>query len=220
MPAYWHKNIGGYHAAKLQRYQDIIDRYISKSDMKILDMLNTKYIIQKKENAEVFSNNPNAMGNAWFVDSLKIVDNANQEIDEIGKTNVRTTAIINKQFNDYVKSFDPLPLGDISLSSYAPDRLEYKYKSSEEGFIVFSEIWYGEKNGWKAYIDGKPADFIRANYVLRGMKVPAGDHKIVFEFKPRSYIMGENISLFSSLLILLLGAGYLFYIFYYKKKKA
>ncbi|MBK7094147.1 MAG: hypothetical protein IPH57_03450 [Saprospiraceae bacterium] len=150
MPAYWHKNIGGYHAAKLQRYQDIIDRYISKSDMKILDMLNTKYIIQKKENAEVFSNNPNAMGNAWFVDSLKIVDNANQEIDEIGKTNVRTTAIINKQFNDYVKSFDPLPLGDISLSSYAPDRLEYKYKSSEEGFIVFSDIWYGEKNGWKA----------------------------------------------------------------------
>jgi hypothetical protein len=220
MPAYWHKNIGGYHAAKLQRYQDIIDKYISKGDRKVLDMLNTRYIIQKKENTETVSKNPDAMGNAWLVDSIKMVPDANEEIEAIGKTNLKTTAIINQEFNDYMKNFDPDPTGKIMLTSYSPDKLEYKYKVDGAGFLVFSDIWYGEKNGWKAYIDDKPADFIRANYILRGMKVPAGEHKVVFEFKPRSYIMGEKISLFSSLLILLLGAGYLFYIFYYKKKKA
>ena len=220
IPSYWHKNIGGYHAAKLQRYQDIIDRYISKSNMRVIDMLNTKYVIQKKDDTEIFSNNPNAMGNAWFVDSLKIVENANQEIDDIGTTNVRSTAIVHKEFNEYIKSFSPNSPGEIKLTSYAPDRLEYQYNAGAEGFVVFSEVWYGEKDAWKAYIDDKPADFIRANYILRGMKVPAGDHKVVFEFKPRSYYMGENISLVSSLLMLLLGAGYLFYHFYYKKKQA
>jgi hypothetical protein len=220
IPAYWHKNIGGYHAAKLQRYQDVIDRYISKSNMRIIDMLNAKYFIQKNDNSEVYSANPNAMGNAWLVDTIKLVDNANQEIDEIGTTNVRSTAIVNKEFSDLIKSLDPDPSGSVKLISYAPDRLEYECRAVGEAFIVFSEIWYGEKNGWKAYIDNKPADFVRANYILRGMKVPAGDHKVVFEFKPRSYIMGEKISLFSSLLILLFGAGYLFFIFYYKKKKA
>jgi hypothetical protein len=220
IPAYWHKNIGGYHAAKLQRYQDVIDRYISKSNMRVIDMLNAKYIIQKKDNTEFFNVNPNAMGNAWLVDSIKMVDNANQEIDAIGTTNVRATAIVHKEFNDYIKSLDPDPSGEIKLTSYSPDKLEYQSKTNGESFAVFSEVWYGEKNGWKAYMDGKPADFIRTNYLLRGIKIPAGDHKITFEFKPGSYFIGEKISLFSSILILLLGAGYLFYQFYYKKRNS
>ncbi|MGE5356873.1 MAG: hypothetical protein ACM3PT_11610 [Deltaproteobacteria bacterium] len=220
IPAYWHKNIGGYHAAKLQRYQDVIDRYISKNNMRIIDMLNTKYVIQKKDNAESFSVNPNAMGNAWLIDSIMVVDDANKELDAIGNTNVRSTAIVHKEFSEYVKSLEPDPAGEIKLTSYSPDRLEYKCKANGQAFAVFSEIWYGEKNAWKAYLDDKPVDFIRANFLLRGMKIPAGDHKIVFEFKPRSYIMGEKISLFSSLLMILLGAAYLFYIFYYKKRNA
>ena len=126
MPAYWHKNIGGYHAAKLQRYQDVIDRYISKSNMRVIDMLNAKYVIQKKDNTEFFNVNPNAMGNAWLVDSIKMVDNANQEIDAIGTTNVRATAIVHKEFNDYVRSLDPDPSGEIKLTSYSPDKLEYQ----------------------------------------------------------------------------------------------
>jgi uncharacterized membrane protein YfhO len=149
-----------------------------------------------------------------------MVDNANQEIDAIGTTNVRATAIVHKEFNDYVKSLDPDPSGEIKLTSYSPDKLEYQSKTNGESFAVFSEVWYGEKNGWKAYMDGKPADFIRTNYLLRGIKIPAGDHKITFEFKPGSYFIGEKISLFSSILILLLGAGYLFYQFYYKKRNS
>jgi hypothetical protein len=218
MPSYWHKNIGGYHAAKLQRYQDMIEKYISKGDMQVLNMLNTKYVIQKKDDAEFFSQNPGAFGNAWFVDSLKFVDNANQEIDDIAKTNVRTTAIINKEFENKLKNFDPNANGQIKLTSYSPNKLEYIVQNDNDGFAVFSEVWYGEKGAWKAYIDDKPTDFVRVDYILRGMKVPSGNHKIKYEFKPASYIMGEKISLFSSLFMLLLAIGYLVYYFYKRKQ--
>lgn len=218
MPSYWHKNIGGYHAAKLQRYQDMIEKYISKGDMQVLNMLNTKYVIQKKENTEFFSQNPGAFGNAWFVDSLKFVENANQEIDDIAKTNVRTTAIINKEFENKLQNFDPDANGQIKLTSYSPNKLEYSVQNANDGFAVFSEVWYGEKGAWKAYIDEKPTDFVRVDYILRGMKVPAGNHKIKYEFKPASYLMGEKISLYSSLFMLLLSIGYLVFYFYRRKQ--
>lgn len=218
LPAYWHKDIGGYHPAKLQRYQDVIEKYISKGDVKTLSMLNTKYIIQKNDKGEFVSQNPVPMGNAWLVDSIKMVSDANQEIDQIKSTDVRKTAIVNKEFEDYVKSYDPDTSGEVKMTLCTPDKLEYQSTGTGNGFIVFSEIWYGEKGAWKAYIDDKESKFIRVNYLLRGMKIPQGDHKIRFEFKPQSYYMGENISLISSLLLILLSIGYLAYHYYTNKK--
>ena len=218
IPSYWHKNIGGYHAAKLQRYQDMIDRYISKGDKKVLNMLNTKYIIQKQDKKETVFQNSEAFGNAWFVDSIKIVNDANSEIDEIANTNVSSTAIVNEEFTNYVSNFDPETDGTIKLTNYSPNKLEYEYTNNGEGLAVFSEVWYGEKDSWRATIDGKPAEFIRADYILRALKTPAGSHIVTFEFKPVSYYMGENISLFSSLLMILLLIGYLYYHYFYSKK--
>ncbi len=152
------------------------------------------------------------------MDSLKFVDHANPEIDDISKTNVRTTAIVNKEFENKLQNFDPDVNGQIKLTSYSPNKLEYTVQNANDGFAVFSEVWYGEKGAWKAYIDDKQTDFVRVDYILRGMKVPAGNHKIKYEFKPASYIMGEKISLFSSLFMILLAIGYLVYYFYKRKK--
>lgn len=216
-PSYFHKNIGGYHPAKLQRYQDIIDRYISKGDRKILNLLNTKYVIQNQNKKEIVAKNAEAYGNAWFVNSIKKANNANEEIDLIKSTDLKTTAIVNEEFDEYIKGFSSTATGNVKITDYAPNKLEYEYNASSDGFIVFSEIWYDK--GWKSYIDGKPAKYIRVDYILRGMKVPSGKHQIRFEFKPKSYYMGENISMISSLFMILLFFGYLAYLFYEKKKK-
>jgi uncharacterized membrane protein YfhO len=210
--SYFHKTVGGYHAAKLQRFQDIIDNHISKNNMKVLDMLNTKYfIVPAGENKQVVQQNPNALGNAWMVDSIIIVDNANAEIDSLKNFIPSYSAIVHNEFKNYVGNFNPNKEGNINLTSYEPNKLVYKFESPSEQFVVFSEIWYGPNKGWQAYIDGKAVEHIRVNYLLRGMKIPAGSHEIKFEFRPKSFYLGETISMICSLFILIgIIAGFFF----------
>ncbi len=204
MSSYHHKTIGGYHAAKLQRYQDLIDNHITKANMAVLNMLNAKYVIQGQPGQETVQVNNMALGNAWYVDTLVIVDNANAEIDSLANFDPSSKAIIHREFEGYVKGLEPDGQGKISLTAYSPDRLSYQSEAASDQFAVFSEIWYGPDKGWKAYIDGKETPFIRVNYALRGLKIPSGTHEIVFEFKPRSYYLGEQISMLSSGLLLIL----------------
>lgn len=206
--SYFHKSIGGYHAAKLQRYQDIIDRHISKNNMKVLNMLNTKYFIlpgETKEEEATVQINMEALGNAWFVKSLQQVSSPDEEIDYLGKEDFdpKQVAVVHQEFVDHTGAADFSGEGSIKLTSYKPNALEYASESGEDQFVVFSEIWYGPDKGWQAYVDGQPADHIRVNYVLRGMKLPAGNHKIEFRFEPKSHATGEKVSLVGSLLVLL-----------------
>lgn len=212
--SYYHKSIGGYHAAKLQRYQDMISRYLSQGNQAVIDMMNTKYFITPGQDGQaVAQQNPGAMGNAWFVDTIRIVNTNNAEIDAVGQINLRTTAAVHQEFSDYLQGLDPDGQGTISLTDYRANRLTYQTNTASEQLAVFSEVWYGPDKGWKVTIDGKPADHIRANYILRAMKVPAGQHEIVFEFSPSRYYTGVWISRISSLLIILglLGLAYLWY---------
>ena len=201
--SYYHKTIGGYHAAKLQRFQDIVDRHISRNNQKVLNMLNTKYFIFKgNDDQESVQRNPAALGNAWFVNRVILVEDANAEIDSLNTFDPAGDVVVHQEFADYMKGIDPQKNGDISLTSYEPDRLVYKSNSSLDQFAVFSEVWYGPDKGWQAYLDGQPVDHIRVNYLLRGMKIPSGQHEIIFEFKPKSYFAGGNVALISSILII------------------
>ncbi len=208
--SYFHKTIGGAHAAKLQRYQDMIDRHISKNNMKVLNMLNTKYFIMPGEGGQVVSQrNPAANGNAWFVNKIMLVPSANDEIDALDTIDPLGTAVVHNEFSEYVAGVSGMKNGIIELTSYEPNKLIYNTNSSEDQFAVFSEIWYGPDKGWQAYIDDKPVDHIRVNYILRGMKIPKGKHEIRFEFKPETYYTGEKISLFASLLVILVSLIYI-----------
>ena len=210
--SYFHKTVGGYHAAKLQRYQDIIERHISKSNMKVLNMLNTKYIIEPSEGGDAVARlNPAALGNAWFVNRIIWVDNANAEIDSLDGFDPAVDAVVSKEFTESLKGLNPSKTGTIRLTSYSPNKIEYSSDAQGDQLAVFSEIWYGPDKGWQAYVDGKPAEHIRVNYTLRGMKVPGGKHVITFEFKPKSYDLGETISLICSGLLLALLAYVIYY---------
>ncbi|QKG80928.1 YfhO family protein [Tenuifilum thalassicum] len=206
--SYFHKSIGGYHGAKLRRYQDLIDFHLSKGNMAVFNMLNTKYIIQPGKEGPVAVLNPDALGHAWFVDSLKLVDNPDEEIDALNSFNPKTTAIVDKRFKGYVDDFKfgNSAQGNIELVEYRPNRLKYKTSSTATQLAVFSEIYYPK--GWQAYIDGKPADHFRANYVLRAMIVPAGEHQIEFVFDPPLWKKGTYVDLASSLLIILIFVGW------------
>ena len=202
LPSYHHKTIGGYHPAKLQRYEDLINRHISQNNQQVLNMLNTKYIrFADGNNQERVQLNQGALGNAWLVNTVEIVENANQEIDALNRIDVSNTAAVHQEFNDYLTSTSFSGNGNVQLTNYSSNDLIYSFNSTEQQMVVFSEIWY--QPGWKAYIDGQETDHIRVNYALRGLLVPAGNHEIVFKFEPRSYYLGETISLISSLLIML-----------------
>ncbi len=205
--SYFHKTIGGYHPAKLQRYQDVVERHISKGNQNVLDMLNTKYFIvpggKDAQSPPVVQVNNGKYGNAWFVDTIIIVKNANEEIDSLQNVS-RDKAFIHEEFSKAVSNFQPIKNGDIKLDNYEPNKLEYSSNSSSDQLAIFSEIWYGPNKGWTATIDGKPSDILRANYILRALKIPAGQHKVVLEFKPETFIKGERISLASSLGLILL----------------
>ena len=206
--SWFHKSIGGYHGAKLRRYQELITYQISKNNQQVLDMLNTKYfIIPGQRNQPEVQVNPGALGNAWFVDSVKWVNNADEEIAALGDFNAGTEAVIDMKFNTYLEgfAFKIDSLAQISLVSYLPNDLVYASETRNEALVVFSEIYY--ENGWDAYIDGKQVPYFRADYVLRAMRVPAGKHTIEFKFHPRAYFIGEKISLGSSLIMLLLFLG-------------
>lgn len=210
-PSYHHKQIGGYHPAKLQRYEDLKNRYIvdpagrATNDMNVINMLNTKYLIIYNEDQPTAQRNPAALGNAWFVSKVRPVATANEEIDALGQNfDPALEAVVHNEYADYVAGLAAgNKNGKITLSKYSPDKITYTSQADTEQLAVFSEIWYGPDKGWKASIDGQPVDHIRANYVLRALRVPAGQHEIVFEFAPSSYTTGNLISLLCSALILL-----------------
>lgn len=205
--SYFHKSIGGYHAAKLQRYQDLIDRHMTKGNQKVLDMLNTRYFIVGGEGGEPqVQRNPQALGNGWFVDSLWRVTTPNEEIDALKDFNpAKHAVVLEAEFGDYLKGFTPDTSGAsaLRLTNYLPYHLTYESDAAGEQLAVFSEIWYGPNKGWQAYVDGQPVDHIRANYALRAMRVPAGKHTIEFKFDPASYRTGKLVSTVCSSAILL-----------------
>ena len=203
--SYFHKSIGGYHGAKLRRYQDIIDRYLSKQNAsywKVLDMLNTKYIIYPKNNQKTFELNPEAFGNAWIVGDIKWVATPNEEIDAITGTDVKKVAIVNEEFKNLVGDFKATPAeGIVKLVDYKPNELKYQFDSSKDELVVFSEIW--TKNGWKMWIDGVESPLFRSDYILRSAIIPAGQHEIVMRYEPSIWHIGNAIQLITSLLILI-----------------
>jgi len=211
--SYFHKSIGGYHGAKLRRYQELYDHHIDgKFNMSILNMLNTKYIIQPGENnrPQVYPN-MQALDNAWFVREMKFVANADEEIEAIGDFDPSTTAIVDEKFkavlNDFSPGYDSTAL--IKLIEYKPNDLKYQTNTAKDQLVVFSEIYYDK--GWNAYVDGNLTPHFRANYVLRAMVLPAGKHLIEFKFEPKVYAIGEKISFASSLILVILVLGGLYF---------
>ena len=207
--SYFHKSIGGYHGAKLRRYQELYDHHLkSKFNMSVLNMLNTKYIIQPddKKQPSVYPN-MKALGNAWFVEEIKQVENADAEIDALTDFSPETTAVVDERFSKYLDSFKPGrdSSAQIQLIKYAPNNLQYQSSTSKDQLAVFSEIYYDK--GWNAYVDGILTPHFRVNYVLRGMIVPAGKHLVEFKFEPKVFAVGEKISLASSILLILLVIG-------------
>ena len=215
--SYFHKSVGGYHGAKLRRYQDIIDHYLSKRDLnyfKVLNMLNTKYIIYQNDNGKKVSVNPEAYGNAWIVSKIKWVTTPNEEIDAIADTDVLDEAIINDEFRNVVGDFSASPAeGVVELVDYQPNQLTYAFDSSKDEMVVFSEIW--TKKGWTMWIDGVESPLLRADYVLRAAVIPAGQHEIVMRYEPSIWRIGNTIQLITSLLILI-GLVYVCYISFKK----
>lgn len=222
--SYFHHSIGGYHAVKLRRYQELIDHRLDIEYRNIvgalqkaqsvdyiysvlaaspsLNMLNTRYIIYNPDQAPI--RNPYAFGNAWFVDKVDIVENADAEIEALNTINPLQTAVVDKRFAKKLEGFTPQKdsTASIVLEKYRPSRLTYKTKADSEQLAVFSEIYY--QPGWKAFVDGKEVPHFRVDWILRGMLIPAGEHTVVFEFYPDTYVLAANISAYSSFLILLL----------------
>jgi len=195
--SYFHKTIGGYHAAKLSRIQNIITRHLNKNNRKILDMFNVKYIIEPDKIAYL---NQNAAGNAWFVNEVKYVQDAETEISALANINVKNEAFVHQEFVDQLTGLQIVKNGKIELRSYEPNRLIYDYTAVGEQLAVFSEVWYGPDKGWYAFIDGKYVDHIRANYILRALRVPGGKHTIEFVFDSPKFRTGSTIALVSSIL--------------------
>lgn len=192
--SYFLKSVGGYSAVKLRRYNDLIEQHLKKMHMPVINMLNTKYVIGTREGNTVAMLNRDAMGNAWFVSDIMLVDNANQESEALTNVDLRTVAVVDKEFAESVGNTSPgIPANStIKLTSCTPKSLDYSVRSTKAGTVVFSEIYY--PYGWKATIDGHPADYFRANYVLRAMNVPAGMHTINFTFDPDSVHKGNTLS--------------------------
>ena len=228
--SYHHKSIGGYHGAKLGRYQELIERCIAPEQSKVisalqagsfnfgeigvLNMLNTKYFIAGSS-ANAVIPNLTANGNAWFVSDVIEVSSADEEISEVGKIDTKTTAVIDEskfQISDAVPSTE----GQITLEAYQPNYLKYTSRNSGDGLAVFSEIYYPK--GWTATIDDKEVDILRANYVLRALQVPEGEHVIEFKFAPSAYSIGNTVALISSSLLILLLLGAIGYTFMKKEK--
>nr|BFF40590.1 YfhO family protein [Tenacibaculum mesophilum] len=209
--SYFHNSIGGYHAAKMKRYQELFDYQIAKNNMEVLNMLNTKYFIISDEQ---FQENPEANGNAWFVNSLKKVSSANEEIIALDSLNTKSEAVINSsEFNVKADVFQKDSIATINLVKKDITELIYEASTTSEQFAVFSEIYY--KDGWNAYIDGESVPYYRVNYVLRGIEVPAGKHKITFKYEPSVIKTGSSLSLICYALLLIIPIGW----FVIKKKK-
>lgn len=236
--SYWHKSIGGYHAAKLRRYQEMIEYHISPeinalfkevsdasgditkvdpTKFSVINMLNTRYFIFPLQGGKTVPlKNPYTFGNAWFVKDVKYVENANQEIESIKGVDLQKSAIVDKKFAEAIKPVDVDPMSTIKLISYEPNKLEYDVDSKTGGAVVFSEIYYP---GWKSFIDGKEVVHGRANYILRAMNVPSGKHTITFTFDPDSIHVTETIAFLAIALIVIMCFAYISYIIFRRVKK-
>jgi len=227
--SFYHKSVGGYHAAKLRRYQEMIEEHIApemqaamnaivekSGDMQqvagdsifpVINMLNTKYFIMPMQGGETTPlTNPYAFGNAWWVDNVKYVDNANQEIEQVGKVDLRKVAVADKQFEKVLGQSAAHDSTDVvSITAYQPNNLKYTAESKNGGLLVFSEIYYP---GWTATVDGKPAELGRVNYILRALSLTPGKHEVVLDFHPASVKTTETVAYVAGgLLLLLIVAG-------------
>jgi hypothetical protein len=213
--SYFHKSIGGYHAAKLGRYQELYDFHISKSNLQVLNMLNTKYIIGTNDKGEeIIDVNEDANGNAWFVQNVKFIGSADEEIRALDNLDTKTEVTVHGVYSSQIKNRYVLDsTAVIRLTKYQANELRYESLSKNDQFSVFSEVYY--KDGWNAYIDGVLTDHMQVNYVLRGMEIPAGNHKIEFKFEPTVIQKGNTITLISYALLVLIPIGW----FAIEKKK-
>jgi hypothetical protein len=190
----FHRSIGGYHGAKMGRYQDLIDTYLNKGNDEVLDMLNTKYIIGPQGGVV---ERPTANGAAWFVQKIEVAESAADELSMLGSTDLKTTAIVNA---DAPKTAIE-GLGEIELTEYRPNRLLYNYTlTGGSGVAIFSEIYYDK--GWQAYVDGTPCDSFRADYLLRAMVLPEGTHTVEWRFRAPNWSLATTITLICSILII------------------
>ena len=213
--SFFHKSIGGYHAAKPRRMQQLFDYQIAKNNLEPLNFLNVKYLIQTdKEGKEFPIANPEANGNAWFVNQIQLVSTADEEMKALDKLDSKKVAVINsKEFKFRKTAFVKDSLASITLDLYQPNHLKYTSTNTSDGLAVFSEMYY--KNGWNSYVDGNKVEHLRANYVLRALPIPAGKHTIEFKFEPEVVKTGSTIALLSSIgMVLLLVAG-----IYFDRKK-
>jgi len=215
--SYFHKSIGGYSAVRPMRMQELFDYQIVNNNIEVLNMLNVKYLIQTNEKGEEFPMaNPDANGNAWFVKDLKMVNSADAEMKSLNKFDSKKTAIVDQKDSGYksaARQFAIDSTANIRVTQYHPNHLKYTSNNTNNGFAVFSEMYY--KNGWKATIDGKEVPILRVDYTLRGLEIPAGKHTIEFKFEPQVVKTGSMIALVSSIGIILLLAGGI----YFERKK-
>ena len=212
--ANFHKSVGGYSAAKIRRFQDLWDWHLMDdlragriNDNGIFNMLNMKYYIYPNQQSSqpVYGINPNANGNAWIVNDIKVVENADSAIVNLPKIDTKTQAIVEKEYADFVAPNSTIDSSaSVKLTSYHPEKLEYSYSAETDNNVAFSEVFYDK--GWNAYIDNQPVDHFRLNYILRGLKVPAGKHSIRFEYNPKTFQTGSILAMtFGSLIYLLIG---------------
>ncbi len=238
--SYFHKSIGGYHGAKLRRYQDLITHYLNPEirqfgtlfknvdselalrlameQQRTLNMLNTKYIIYNPDAEPI--ENPCAFGNAWIVNDVQWVDTPNEEFDALATVDLHHTAVVSKEFQQQVGDYiaaDSLT-GQISLTEYKPNKLTYSFNANQDQLVVFSEIW--SDTGWKLYLDGQEHPLLRANYVLRCAMIPSGEHQIMMEYAPKAWKVGNTIQFASSLLLILGLVGAMVFSFRKKEKAA
>ena len=197
--SYFHRSVGGYHGAKLSRYDDLIRYQLQRGNPEAYDMLNTKYFIVEEEGKPVAMINEGANGPAWFVSEIAYATSAQEEMALLDEVDTEYTAIVSAEYADRLKGVT-LSEGSISLVKYKPNNLVYRYNSAEGGLCVFSEVYYDK--GWKAYIDGREADYLRVDWLLRGMVVPAGSHTIEWRFRAPMFDLVEGVTLCFSLIIL------------------
>jgi hypothetical protein len=221
--AYFHNSLFGYHAAKLGRYNELMEFHIYKNNVNVLNMLNTKYIIDQDEQGRpvpvTYYTQPN--GNAWFVNELRSLASANEEIMALDSINTKTVAVttaleLRERIN--ILKYETDSLATIALKSFKPNYLKYEASNENNGFVMFSEIYY--KHGWNAYLDGNLVPHYRVNYVLRGMEVPRGNHIIEFKFEPEVVETGSSIAFASSAILGLLFLLGIFHVFKQRKAEA
>lgn len=227
--SFFHKSVGGYSAAKLERYQEFIEFQLDTTmqqlfanlnnpmmrmnpgdafnDLHALNMLNTRYVIYNPQAAAI--ENPNALGNAWFVEKISVVKDADEEIMSLSSINPANEALVDKRFEAQLNNLNPSidSLASIQMTEYEPNSIKYEIKTGTPQVAIFSEIYY--EKGWKSYLNGNEVPHFRANYILRGMNIPAGNHELIFKFEPDIYYSSEKVSMAASGFILLVVLGYL-----------